>query len=156
MNQRGQFYLIAALITVAVLLGTGIVFTHARVPQNDPSVAALAEEMRDETYQLINRDAFQGNTSEQTWRRIEGLSQNYSLFHPRHEIIIFYGNYTKLMAKSYLGGVESTITSGLEYNSSTITFVYGPSTYTFYRSYGNEYHVWIKKEGENGKTVATR
>ena len=156
MNQRGQFYLIAALLAVAVLLSMGTVFTRARVPQQDSSVSALADEIRDEAFNLMNRDSYQRNTTDETWSRIDGLMQNYSLVNPQHDIVVIYGNSTKLIAQLYTLGRASPLTSGAIYNSSTITLTYGGPTYTFYRTRGSEFHLLLKKEGENGKTIITR
>ncbi len=158
MNQRGQFYLIAALLAVAVLLSMGTIFARARVPQQDFSVQALADEIRDETFELINHDAFQNNNSEETRSRIEGLVQNYSILNPIHEMVIIYGNSTKLATTSYSKGLARSINSGdVVSDAKTITLTFGSLKYNFQRTIvGTEFHILIKKEGENGKTIVTR
>ncbi|MBM3233435.1 hypothetical protein FJZ18_04705 [Candidatus Pacearchaeota archaeon] len=156
MEKRGQFFLIAALVIAAVLLGTGIVFTQARAQLPDQSASALADEMRDEIYELISRDAYHGNSSEHTWLRIEGLVQNYSLSNPSNSIVIIYGNMTRLYATSYKKGVSSQLSSGLTYDASKITLTYDSIQYIFLRRIGIDYHILVKKEGDDGKTIAIR
>ena len=164
-QKRGQFYLIAALVAVAVLLGAGTIFIHARVPQTDTSVNTLIDEMQDEVFEIINRDFYNHTRSEHTWLRIEGLTQNYSLSNPSLNIIILYGNTTKFAATSYIKGIASSLSIGLLqspdssdvlYNATDIVLQKNSNKYALVRAAGIDYHLYVQKEDTNGKTIALR
>ena len=154
MHKKGQFFFIAALMAVIILLSVVTTFTRARAPQTQQTVAILAKEMKAEAIAQMNSDASTGKTAEETWMRLEGLTQNYSLLNPQHEIFIFYGNESQLKVRTYNAGLGSIITGGIYSNATTLEFTRDSSKYVYLRSLGKEYYVLIIKRGENGKNIA--
>ncbi len=94
MKKRGQFYLIATLVIILIMMGFAQIYTLARAPAKDAIIDNLADEIYYETTQLINNRAFNGNTKSEIASEINGFIGYYSNRYNDVDITIVYGNET--------------------------------------------------------------
>lgn len=128
MNKKGQFFLIAALIIVGLILSLGTVYNVARVQNEDTRVSDLSKEISFEGAKVIDSGVYSGKTTEETRGYLNSLIGNYSSDVLKSQIIAVYGNSTNVVAIEFscknkgsvgLGGTNTNIC--LANSTNTIT-----------------------------------
>jgi len=92
MNKRGQFFLVAALIVVAIVIGLATVYTSVQTGREEPTVESLSKEISFEGAQVIDYGVFQGQNPEEIEDFLNELGQTYAEIHPESQITIIYFN----------------------------------------------------------------
>lgn len=89
MKKRGQFFLIAALVIIVLLISAFAIYNTATAPPADSTVRSLSEEINFESAQIIDNGIFTGadRTAE-----LSDLIEYYSESNPDSEIAILYGD----------------------------------------------------------------
>lgn len=101
MNKRGQFFLIAALVLIAIFVGLGAIYTSSKVSTEDFTVYDLSKEINFESSQVVNTGVLTGLSSTEIINRIKTLSEVYSESNQESDFLLVYGNETELNAFYY-------------------------------------------------------
>lgn len=96
MNKRGQFFLIAALVIVAILAGLGVVYTSVNTPKEDKSVYDLSQEINTEASQVIDNGVFSASSSATINGNIDNLTSTYASAYPNSNFVFVYGDASLL------------------------------------------------------------
>lgn len=93
MNKKGQFFLIAALVIIAIILGLASIQIASRTSKENVVIFNLANEIDLEGKSVVDHGIFEGGTeASATSGRIEQLMQYYTDAYPDSEIQIVYGD----------------------------------------------------------------
>ena len=101
MSKRGQFFLIAAVVIVIIVIGLGVVYNFVTTSEEDKSVYDLSKELNYESAQIIDNGVFNSRTKEDIAKNLENLSTVYAEANPLSDIIIVYGNTTQVTLLKY-------------------------------------------------------
>lgn len=158
MKKRGQFFLIASLIIVAIVLSLGTVYNYATVQKEDTQVFDLSKELGYEGASVIDSGVFtshQGNIP----AYLSDLIGNYSASAPDSDFWVVYGNATTLLlfnASNNCGSVGvggtsvSVCTRHLNSNYITasgnnVTVTLDGTNYTFQLEEGQNFYIVVKR-----------
>jgi len=168
MDKRGQFFLIASLIIVTLLLSIGAVYNYATVQKEDTQVYDLSKELGYEGASVIDSGVYnsqQGSTSDY----LNGLIGNYSASFPNSDFLAVYGNSTNLIlfnasnkctGSASLGSTGISICTSILRNNSissvgnNVIVPLGEINYTFTLQAGQNFYIVIRKEGSGGTYIA--
>lgn len=168
MQNRGQLYIVAALIIVALLINLGAIYNYASSQKEDLSVMDLSNEIDFETSRVIDRGIFKG---ENATAQVENITEYYANINPKNELIIIYGNFTDIIAYHYklddAGNVciQTGACSGLSFfkkirappgivkSLNTIQVILGSSTYEFNLKAGQNFYLVLIKSDQQEKIV---
>lgn len=161
MEKRGQFFLIAALVIVAIIFSLGVIYISTKTVKEDITVLDLSKEISYEGSQVIDNGVYTGGDIDQ---RITELVGYYSEKNQDSDIMIVYGSSEGVKILEYLrtahsvgistGGPPSSIQVRqrvLEGMSripvgDKIEVPFGESTYEFDLKEGQNFYIIIKKE----------
>tara|TARA_Y100000310_G_scaffold345677_1_gene468173 strand:+ start:4467 stop:5081 length:615 start_codon:yes stop_codon:yes gene_type:complete len=124
MNKRGQFFLLAAIIIVAIVISLALVYNRARAPEEDISIFDLSDEIDFEASQVIDSGVFNIQDETKIGENIENITDYYAKQNQGTDIITIYGNANQITAVLYKNtevGSVSIATSGDPINLDTIT-----------------------------------
>ncbi len=160
MEKRGQMFLMAAVITIAILLGLGTLYARTRAPAEDITVRALAKEIKFELAQAIDYALANNKNTSDT---IRNLSLLYAQAHKDKDIAVCYGNKYNYSMLYYKKGLLQTSSEGTCTLKNIIT-AYGTANIQldgkyFYSSNftkGQNIFVVVKKELEHDIIIATQ
>ena len=177
MKKRGQFFLIAAIVIVGIILGLATVYNTAKSSKEDTTVYDLSDEINFEAAQVIDNGVFNGEELSGTVvpTRIEILTEFYSNENPESDLIIIYGDKIKATALFYnsletgtvsisIAGNPSKITLTkterekeiLEIEKNKVTIDLGEGvTYDFSLREGQVFYLVIKKENSCERYIST-
>lgn len=111
MEKRGQFFIIAALIIVIIIMGLATSYVSFKAPEEDIRIYDLSNEINFESSKVIDRGVISGSNAE-VYNNLKQLSDSYALLNPDSDFVIYYGDETGIKARSY--ETESTGTIGLD------------------------------------------
>ncbi|MCU0642309.1 MAG: hypothetical protein MUF61_01890 [archaeon] len=102
MNKRGQFFLIAALVIIGIVLGMSTVYVSTRMAlKADNSVYDLSEEIDYESNQVIGYGVVKSLPSKTIGDALTNLSKYYSATNPDKDLVIVYGNEDEINGLFY-------------------------------------------------------
>jgi len=101
MQKRGQFFLIAALIVIAAIVGFQTVYTSVSIENTDVQTYDLSREIDFEGKQVVQNGVFFGSDSVQIESKVKELTDIYASAHPDSEFLFIYGDETEVVALSY-------------------------------------------------------
>jgi len=112
MQKRGQFYLLAAIVIIAVIVGFAGVSNYTQV-QSHETVYNVGEELGIEGGNVVEYDIGQ---ADQAGKRIEKFIEKYSTYsdEEKRDIIFIYGNSDSLRGVSYQELVTGSISIGID------------------------------------------
>ena len=93
-QKRGQFFLVAALIIVSIVLSLGTIYNAARSQPADAKVPSLANEIKYESLQAIDNAVVNNLNNDEIDARLNSLLLAYSKSNSDKEIIFIYGKST--------------------------------------------------------------
>lgn len=171
MNKRGQFFLVAALVIIALLLGLAVVYNSIKAPAEDLEVVDLSNEINYESAQVIQQGLNNGASEQEIEKRINDLTEIYSEANPDSDLIIIYSSLNKITKIEYTSvpsGSTAVGTSGQQQSISNrdISIIQKPTSgedykifvsgieYTFDLNDGKDFYLIIKKDKEDEKIVS--
>lgn len=93
MNKKGQFFLIAAVIIVGVVITLAAINISTTTPKEDATIYDLSKEINYESNQLIDKGVYLNEDSEY---KILSLARNYSNANPDTDMLIIFGNQNEI------------------------------------------------------------
>ena len=153
LEKRGQFFLIAALIIIAIIFSFGIIYNSAQVSStNSVQVQSLAEEIQYESMQLVNSGVNKNIPANVTALNILSLASSYSKLYPNYNITIGYlDSYSSIYgAAQFRNGISSSVPVSVSENI-TLTLNNIPYSFTIIKGYNVHIIVWA--EGENERHI---
>lgn len=155
MNKKGQFFLVAALIIIALIIGFSTIYNSAHTLAGDSKIFTLAHDIKFEGIQIMNYGVFNNFSQTAINKNIKNFSGFYAKSNPDSDILLIYGNKGELNTTFYHAGVESSF-SNITFQSISFTAVINPGiSYTFNVSKGQNLYVIIKKEVNEERYVST-
>jgi len=172
----GQFFLVAAIVIILILIGLASIYTFVNTSKEDVTFQGLSDELNYESAQVIDNGIFNNLNQEQINQNIRNLTSFYALSNPESDLIFLYGNKKEVTILIYnnseLGniGISSGGTSALEPVSTRRTFItetFEPDsdevsislkdgTYYFQIREGQNFYIIIKKQRGDEHIVATK
>lgn len=92
MNKEGQFFLIAALVIVGIVVGLGAISITTRTAPTETAVYDLSKEIDYESNQVIDSGIYQSLSSGEISQDVISLASDYSALNPGTDILVVYGN----------------------------------------------------------------
>jgi len=172
MNKKGQFFLIAALVIIGIILGLATRYNTVKVSEEDRTVYDLSNEILFEATQVIDNGIFKEIDEGTISDRIENLTDFYSNRNPDSDIIVVYGNKRSLTVifynKTETGSIGITIGNPVVFQTFTkdklkrdgltgedVTVDLGlETTYDFTLRPGQVFYIIIKKEKSGERFVS--
>jgi hypothetical protein len=172
MNKRGQFYLIAALVIVGIIVGLATVYNSAKSVTEDSTIYDLSDEINFEGSQILASGLFNADSETDMNSKIINLTDYYARSNPESELLIVYGNSTNLTYVAYTnsitgsisiaGGISIVQTSHLTKRIGTVTvtgstvevYLSNNVQYTFRIKPGYQFYLIMKKE-KGGETFVS-
>ncbi|MEI6731444.1 MAG: hypothetical protein WCK90_02055 [archaeon] len=96
MYKRGQFFLIAAVIIVFVLLGLGTIYSNTSATKEDGSYYDRSNEASFEGARLLDYGTFNSISDQGVQDIMKNLTDYYSSLSPDTEFLFIYGNSSGL------------------------------------------------------------
>ncbi len=179
MQKRGQLFLIAAFVIIAILIGLGTVYVSTNAPKEDTQVYDLSKEVDFEASQVIDNGVFTGKSQSEIDSRIQNITTTYAKLNPESDIAVYYGNASQLNVITYtvneagrigfdFGGTPLTVSNLPRriVNKGTLSSTVGgtvevkfgnpPISNKFNLTPGQNFFIVIKKEAGNERTVAAQ
>jgi hypothetical protein len=91
MNKRGQFFLIATLVIISLILSFGVVYNRSPKINQDNSLPFLAENIKYETVKTIEYSYDKNSNQGEIESRLKSLIDSYSALNPEVGITLVYG-----------------------------------------------------------------
>ena len=97
MNKRGQFFLIAAVVIVGIIITLGTINISTKTSKNsNAAFYDLSKEINYESSRLIDYGVLNGQTFSTTNSSITSFVANYSVANPDTDMLLIYGNTSTL------------------------------------------------------------
>jgi|SRR3989344_1118699 len=173
MQKRGQFFLIAAIVIIIILLGLAAVYNSVRTNQEDLRVYDLSEEINYESSQVIQRGIFNSLDETELAQNVEDLSNTYAKANPESDIIVVYGSGSQVNLLIYNStqtgeiGIDTgnsgasqaiytrkVIILNSEIESGNLTINIGNIPYTFDLRPGQNFYIVLRKDKEDERVIA--
>lgn len=108
MNKRGQFYLIAAAIIIAVLLGLTTVYNSATSNDEEIAFYALAKEFKYEMNKVVEHGKYYDLNETEIASNIEEISDSYGNSYSNTDFLAVHTTGQNLNFVLYVGNLEDT------------------------------------------------
>ncbi len=102
MKKRGQFYLVAALVIIAVIASLTTVYNDIKVQDKEVFVYDLSKEINYEIKTYLGSGTFSALSPEEIEAYIKKIAEDYSTTYPGIDFIIVYGNKEDLNLIAYI------------------------------------------------------
>lgn len=177
MNNRAQFFLIATLVIVLVMISLATLTTLARSPPEDQAVFDLSKEIAYEGTQLLDYGTFNTLTGAALQNHLLKLSDHYASLHRESNFFIAYGDESNMNILQYeqkpIGTVSintgsggntgfdltqptANIISNIEQNSKHIKVLLpNQKTIEFDLNPGQNFFLVVEKSEEEQRIVST-
>ncbi len=175
MRKKGQFFLIAALIIIGVLIGLGTIYNSFSSKEEDTTVYDLSKEINFESSRVLDNGLYSSLSSDQIKSNIDNLTSYYQKQNLGNDIAIIYGNSqnaTLILIENKgtgsigidTGGAPITVINPTA-NKKIIQTIPNPGgniniklnstfNFPFILSQNQQFYIVVKKERENERTVA--
>ncbi|MBS3091441.1 hypothetical protein J4217_03280 [Candidatus Pacearchaeota archaeon] len=169
MDKKGQFFLIVALVIVAVLFSLGIVYNKARTQKEDTKVYELSKELDYEGGKVIDSGVYSGLSREGILNNLTLLASNYADSNTDSQFLILFGNSTNVTLVNYttldLGSacVETSCATGqitdisntaVSPDGNNLTITVSGNEYDFDLRVGQNFYLIVKKTKANETYVS--
>jgi len=177
MNKRGQFFLVAALVIVGIIIGLATVYNTTTTSREDITVYDLADEVNYEGARVLESGTFNDLNNIEIEGNIEDLIEFYSETNQNHEFYGIYGDEEDLTLIFYetsdtgsvgvsvggspidvepvgqTKGKKADIEHGYEKNNVVVEI--GKEEYSFDINPGNTLYVIVAVEKDSERHVAS-
>ena len=172
MKKRGQFYLVAALVIIAVIASLTVVYNETKPSDKDLVIYDLSNEINFEILQLLDSGYFNALTPAQLNSSINSIVESYSATPSITDLVLIYGDNNKVNVIAYYlkdsgtacgaeGGctrvVERTFESKIVYvTAGSILFTMNNVSYNFnVEQYGQNFYLVLKNTDPTGQIFLT-
>ena len=153
MNKKGQFFLIATLIIVSVLLSFGTIYNFAMSTGDRNEVFYLAKEIKYEMVQKIDSGLSAGLDEQTIYSNILSLGDAYGISNPGYTIFLLYGKRGEGdFHKAVYNGNEEEMSFAEQGNQILLNYTIG--SYTFNTTKGYNVFVVVKREENDERLIA--
>ena len=149
MNKRGQFFLIAALVLVSILLSFGAVFNSSPSKSSEDLTPFVAESIKYEMVRIIENSYLQ-NEEDEIENRLTLLADSHSSMNPDLGITLVYGISPNIECYSKNSDISCSLNEPGKIEISENGNVY----YIFNITNGYNSYVIVKRSLENERFIA--
>ena len=172
MNKRGQFYLVAALVIVGILIGFSFIYNSVSAIDEDQKIYDLTKDIDFEGSKTIDHGIIK---EEEANNNLNDLVKLYSDNYPEHEIAVIYGNKKGIRYSSYFKIVDTGSTGILVGGTSSSESIYQKEQtslsydiinteyiesreaelpFNFRLKEGENFYIILKKDKDNQKYIS--
>jgi hypothetical protein len=171
MNKRGQFFLIAALIIIGIILSVSTVYNYTSSNNQNTKASDISKELDFEANKVIDKGVFNSDSSSQIKDNVKNLTASYSSLNPDSDIIVIYGNeaatyYTCASSGSVclstsceeicsLTGVTTPITNSGNGNAFQVRIPNSNISYEFNLNSSQNFYIIVSNQRGDEQFVAT-
>ena len=101
LNKRGQFFLIAALVIIVIIIGFAAFYNVAETPPEDIVIYDLSKEINFEAGEVIDSGIFNALTTDDWHKNLENLTDYYAKANLGNDFFIVYGNRSRMFILAY-------------------------------------------------------
>lgn len=131
-NKKGQFYLLASIIIVGILIGL-ISIQNYSFEKSVSNVGSFSEELKIEGKKVLDYDKKNGQNE------FENFANNYSKYvGDSIEIYFIFGSFSNIEVYNYVDGIKKN--SAFELNGNNLNVVLHGETYNFKLNKGDNFH----------------
>ena len=152
-RKRGQYFLFAALVLVSIIFSLGSIYNYATTSVQDSKTNSLAEEIKFESFQIINQGFYNNLSIENITYNIKNLSYYYSKENPTYNLTIVFGDSSNLEAYTYHFGASNS--QVVTQTSNNVTLSLNTISYLFNKTKGYNLFVIVGEENGKERSVAT-
>jgi hypothetical protein len=160
MQKRGQFYLIATIIIVGLLITLTTIYISTKTTKEDTAIYDLSKEINYESNQVIDYGVYKSIPGENTSSYLENLTNYYVASSPGTELLVVHGNATNMSATFYgenpsgilginTGGGTSGVDVLVQSTSILETNIEGTNVTVWLNKTKGEHTDFVLKPGEN-------
>jgi len=173
-DKRGQFFLMAALVIIAVLFSIGIIYNYARVQPEDKRVADLSKEFGYEGAKVIDSGIYQQKEQGAIKNYLTDLAVDYATSDSDSDFMAIYGDISSITSfktnciaagSAIVGGGALEVCSGknistienpqfVNINENEISFFFEDEQYKFNLREGQNFYIIVKKDKGGEKYVS--
>lgn len=148
-NKRAQFYLIASVIIVVLIVGL-VSITNYSSKKDNSYIKNYGEEFEIESEKVIDYDILNSRN------QLENFTRSYSNYiGTRANAYFISGDESNMEAYKYTNNIKTDLTSNLNIADGEINFVVENTTYQFDLNRGENFYFIISKEIEGEMYVYT-
>lgn len=92
MQKRGQFYLLAVIIIIAIIASVATIYNQVQTKPSDEFHYDLSKEIEFESSKVLDRGVFFAESEDTLKAQIKNITDYYAYSNPRQDLIIVYGN----------------------------------------------------------------
>jgi hypothetical protein len=175
MHKKGQFFLIAALVIVGIVIGLGAIYVSTTAtPRTETRIYDLSKEIDYESNQVIDYGVYT-STGEKTGSNIKSLMDYYVKTSPDTDMLFIYGNRNSIQGFRYESkpsGSAGISTGGASQEimfkevslqqvypkvvGNEIIVKFGGRSYTFALKEGENFYIILQKQAGEETIVAVR
>lgn len=179
MNKKGQFFLIAALVIVGLIVGLGAIYISTKNPPKlGVQLYDLSREIDFESNRVIDKGILEVKPHAEISEEVMGLASYYANATPGADLIIVYGNEEYLTGNYYkeepsgsaglsVGGASLAVRPLLKesktieekyikrFEGNRINVTFGDESYLFTLKQGENFYIVLQKQVGEEKIVAT-
>lgn len=146
-NKRGQFYLIAAVMLIVVIIGLVSIVNYTS-SKDDSKVNLYGDKLKIESEKVLDYDLNNGANE------IENFTRSYSNYMGSNVNAYFIvGINSSLRAYTYIAGVKLDLTNNLEVSDGKIYFTAEDTEYIFDLNKGQNFYFILYQETDSGNYV---
>lgn len=109
MQKRGQFFLIATLITVGILFSLTSTMNEARTSSQNEVFYDLSSEIKSESVQVINYGVYNQRGSSERSELLASFLEEYAEHIAQDRVLFVFGNETELKGFSFATGLRGSV-----------------------------------------------
>ena len=151
-NKKGQFFLIATLVILSIILGFGVVYNSTTISKTDYKSAHLAEEIKYEAVQVIDTD-FLNNKINDISTDLISLTEFYSIKNPTTNIFLIYENDLEFNCYNSLN-ICPPVDNIVDPSTIDIPFGDSSSTVNLINTSAHDVYIITKKETGNERFIS--
>jgi hypothetical protein len=109
MNKRGQFYLVAVIVILAIIASIATVYNTAITKKSDTTIYDLSKEIEYESSKVLDRGVFFAENEVQIKSEIRNITDYYARSTLGQDLIVVYGNGQNLHLLYYNNTESGTV-----------------------------------------------
>lgn len=156
MNNRGQFFLIGALIIIVIIFGVATVYNSINSTNSEQkNTENLANNIKEESFYVINNAYYNNLAESQISQNLNNLTSIYSKANPSYNISYIYYSNGNFGGNNYYNSLNTSIPSSDIFTSQDkITLSLNNINHTFNLTKGYNFFVIVQKDNNNEKYIA--
>lgn len=153
MNKSGQFYLVAAMVVIAIVIGFATISNSSRVTEGSQIIYSIEEKLEIEAGYVLDYCVTNDFPPEDTILQMETFAETFTNSLKDMEFYLIFGQEGDLVSYKYFNGIRTDLSHTIV-NVNQIQILVDSTEYLFNQTSGGNFHYVIVKEEGNEKYIA--